>query len=197
MKKTRMVLLFVTAVIAVAAVGYFSAVKVGAYINNQKSAERKKAKEERKEAFTQQVLKDMGTIAVGDTLPDHLFEDLYHQPVRLSEIVGKKNILSFFTPQCDHCNDEMDAVKQYSSSPSHHSYFIMISPGNPRLIEEMPGLDGFHSPILYDHRAEYTSRFNIFTFPFNIIINQDLVISNIVTEPLTEEDIKKVIRENQ
>ena len=73
----------------------------------------------------------------------------------------------------------------------------MISPGNPRLIEEMPGLDGLHSPILYDHRAEYTSRFNIFTFPFNIIINQDLVISNIVTEPLTEEDIKKVIRENQ
>ncbi|MFZ5978996.1 MAG: peroxiredoxin family protein [Candidatus Zixiibacteriota bacterium] len=197
MKRVRLVLLAFITVSAVVAIGYFSAVKVAAYINHQKTAEREKINEEKKEALTQGILNKMGSIAVGDTLPDHVFEDLYRTPVRLSDIVREKTNLCFFAPECDYCNDEMETIKLNAPTPEEQEYFIMISPGNPRLIEEIPDLAGLTCPILYDHRAEYNNRLNIFTYPFNIVINEDLIVTDLILEPLSREDIIDIIEGNR
>ena len=197
MIRARNILLVLTAVAAVAAVGYFSAVRVAAYINNQKTVEREKIRDEKRESLKQDILDKMGTITVGDTLPDHVFEDLDRNPVKLSDIVKRKTNLCFFAPQCDHCDGEMETIKKYAPSPSEQEYFVLISPGNPRLIEEMPGLTGLNSLILYDHRAEYNNLINIFTYPFNIVVNRNLVVTDLITEPLSGEDIIEIIEENR
>ncbi|MBN1213453.1 MAG: redoxin domain-containing protein [candidate division Zixibacteria bacterium] len=180
-----------------AAVAYFSALKVGAYINNKRLEQKKQAVEQNRKDFTKTILDKMQTLSIGDTLPDHRFEDLYRRPVYLSELLKGQTILIFFDPYCENCNEEMNAVNQAVTELREYEYFIFISGENPRLIEEIPELSELKSPVLYDHHREYIDRFKIFTFPFNIVIDKDRVVREIYGQALTPEEITRVIEHNR
>ena len=197
MNKVLTVSKYLLAFIVVVAVAYFSALKVGAYINNKRLEQKMRSAEERKKEFTNTLLDQMQTLKIGDTLPDHRFEDLYRRNVYLSELLRGWTFLIFFDPYCDNCNDEMYAVNHTVSKLKEYGYFIFISGENPRLIEEMPGLTDLKSPVLYDHHREFINRFKIFTFPFNIVIDTDLVVREIYGEALTPEEITRVIEHNR
>ncbi len=194
MKKYISVSKYLLATVIVILVGYFSALKVGAYINNKRLEQKQQAVEQKKKDFTDALLAHMQSLNIGDTLPDHRFEDLYRRPVYLSSLVQGQTILIFFDPYCENCNEEMNTVNRTLSTTREYECFIFISGGNPRLIEEMPALSELKSPVLYDHNREYINRFKIFTFPFNVVIDKNLVIQEIYGETLTPDEIKRIIK---
>lgn len=194
MKKYISVSKYLLATAVVVLVGYFSALKVGAYINNKRLEQKQQAVEQKKKDFTEALLDHMQSLNIGDTLPDHRFEDLYRRPVYLSSLVRGQTILIFFDPYCENCNEEMNTVNRAVSTTREYEYFIFISGGNPRLIEEMPALAELKSPVLYDHNREYINRFKIFTFPFNVVIDKNLVVREVYGETLTPDEINRIIK---
>ena len=196
-KKIRQAIFYLVAIIVVAFLGYISATQVSAHLNSKKQDEHEQLKEKARQEYTESILNSMQTMAIGDTLPDFVFEDLNRQPRRLSDLVNNRTVISFFDPHCENCDEEMIKVRQAVANETEAGYFVFISSANPRLIEEMRGLVGLKSPVLYDHRAEFMRSYDIFTYPFNVIVDENLVIQDIIIDTLDESDLKKIINKNK
>lgn len=138
------------------------------------------------------VLKQMGTLNVGDTLQDHVFEDLNLQPVRLSSIVSTPTIISVFDPGCDACLEELATYQQILSPAALKRNVIFISGSNPRYMAELVASTGLVSHVLYDHHSAWLGSYRILTFPFNLVRDSDLVVRRIIVGQLEEDDLGSI-----
>ena len=81
----------VVAIILTVGLAYILGVEAGNYYIK---AKRSKNFILTRNAQTAQILQQMNTIAVGDTLLDHTFQDLNGNPVKLSEVVVPEELVS-------------------------------------------------------------------------------------------------------
>lgn len=56
---------------------------------------------------------------------------------------------------------------------------------------------GLPLTILYDYEAEYDRELGIFTYPFNIIVNRDRIVEEIICGTLDEKDFESIIDANK
>ena len=142
---------------------------------------------------TDLVLQAMGSLAVGDTLADHVFEDLEGRPVRLSEIVLGNTWISIIEPTCESCVEDIRQLKQTLPDTSAARLFVFISASNPRYLRDLKDEIVIESAFLYDHRRTWSNRYDFYTYPFHIKIGRNLKVLEIAAGPLSREQIDETI----
>ncbi|MBD3404379.1 redoxin domain-containing protein [candidate division GN15 bacterium] len=86
----------------------------------------------------------------GDTLADHVFEDLEEQPVRLSDLVVGNMLISVVMPTCESCLDEMLYIRDQIDNPDDYRHLVFITSANPRFMRDIKEETGLTAAFLYD-----------------------------------------------
>lgn len=138
------------------------------------------------------ILLTMQSLKVGDTLLDHTFETLNLKNVALSELIDGTTLISIMDPDCHSCLEELATVSSIAGGDFLRDRLVLISEANPRLLAEVRDSLDLPSPILYDHRGQWIQHYRVTSFPFNLIVDSDLVIRQIVATQLTEEEVTEL-----
>ena len=98
-------------VILVVIVAYFLGSATGAFL---RAREQRKIDNDyiaqRQASTIEMVEANSSTFRAGATLPNHLFVDLDGNSVALTEVLTEKTVLTFYSTNCDYCNEEMELV---------------------------------------------------------------------------------------
>jgi peroxiredoxin len=163
------------AIIIVAAIAWVLGSNVGKWVR----AENRNEYSFRRQLHTNEIIEHMGTIKVGDTLPDFGFEDLDRRYWKLSQLVSDTSAVIFFDYHCDNCMEELEEIKKAVSAGVDAERFILISPTNPLYLQEIRDSLNVPCRILYDENRLYEDQLTIFSYPMSVIIDQNLMILEI------------------
>ena len=180
------VLRYIITTVFTISVAYFIGEKAGGYY--QQTVRISKRAE-----HSASILAQMHDLKVGDKIPDFVFDNLSFESIMLRPLIKAKTILFFIEPECDACKQDIKLLTSILMNKEEASHFIIVSSGNPRLLIDIHNEYNILSPILYDHESRYSSIFGVFTYPFHIVIDKDKIVEKIITTPLEEEDIKKIL----
>jgi peroxiredoxin len=135
-------------------------------------------------------------LAVGDTIPDHKLLDLRGNPVKLSSLLHKRTIISFFLPGCDVCEQEIsDLVSVLRDSTDYHYFILMSSSSADRIVKSVPS--NRQLQVLRDSGSVYGNLLGIKSVPLNMIVNRSGRIEKITEDAMTLDDYKKIIEYNR
>lgn len=148
-----------------------------------------------REEVTQGILEHMQSINVGDTIPDYQFENLDNQQVRLSELVCERSVLVFFDPYCHNCLLQLDSMELALSDNRGSECIILVSAASLQDLLALRTERNTRSWILWDRGDAYAEVLNVFTKPFNIAIDAEMVIHDIVAGPMTVSDIQRLVKQ--
>ncbi len=152
----------------------------------------KKVQEAREKISKSPVMK-LNDLKVGDKLPDGIFDDLSFQSTTLAEYVNGKTIITFMSPTCNSCLEDIEFIYENVPNSNYYNKFVYISYGNPRLLLDIKNEYNVQSPILYDHNAKYSSQFDVTIFPLHMLVDENLTVLDIYAGSITENDIEKVL----
>ncbi len=192
MRKIQSFLKYFIAVVITVGVAYLVGVQVaGVMISRNKSQQVNNYYEER-EVFTREALSYLKGLNPGDTIPDHQFEDIDQLPQILSHLVDGPTSITFFDPECESCQKEMISVTKTILNSQDLRKFIYIANCNRDLIKTLIEKHNLQMPILFDQQGAYTFAFELYHYPFTVIVDEDLVIREAIAAALTVDDIKRI-----
>lgn len=142
---------------------------------------------------TRVVLQHMGTIETGQRLADFEFEDLKGKTVRLAETISRATWICVIDANCESCVEDINWLTQSVPDSLLISRFVILSRSNPRFLEDIKHETGLGSVFLYDHRGAWCRQYNIFTFPFHILVDANLIVLSVVSGNLTADDLKDAL----
>ncbi len=196
-QRARTLAKYVISIAAVGVLGFFSARQVAAYLGERKVEQARLEAQHYRREFTQGVLMSMNTLQVGNVLPDYQFEDLAHNPLTLSGLASENTLLIFFDPACDGCDNELAAINKAIADTLDYRRFRLISSGDSGMVAEKIERFDLRIPLLYDPSADFFFQTGVLTYPFNMIVNQDGVIQDMIAGSLDRRDLVQFIEEGQ
>ncbi|MCX6834879.1 MAG: redoxin domain-containing protein [candidate division Zixibacteria bacterium] len=140
---------------------------------------------------TASILRQMGTIEVGDTLPNCPFEDIDGKVRLLSEVVTDKTLITYLERDCEACLLELERLKQAANSQADYDHILLITSANPVHMQKLRADYGLGCVILYDEERRFGSTLQISNFPFNLVVNRQRVIEAIHANILLSDDYKR------
>jgi len=143
--------------------------------------------------LTTAIVKQMETIDVGDTLPDHVFEDFSRNPVDLRKTLPHGGLVTFISPTCPSCEDQLSEFAASVAEDAQAGRFVFISAGNPRLLEEVRDKHKLNAPVLYDHKSVYWKQLQINSFPLNVFVDDRFVITDMIAGPISAAEFSQVL----
>ena len=186
--KVRRILAYLVLLIATAGVAYVLGTQAGALVNSRKVDRYKERRAENEKA----ILEQMGTIAAGDTLPDFYFQDLNGDQVYLRDLINERALIMYFEPDCELCLVELEMVQAEVTDTSQFGNFLMISGANPLYLIKLRDRYDIRSPLVYDYEGFFHNSLKVFTFPFNLVVDKDLVIVEILAGGLTPDEVLEI-----
>jgi peroxiredoxin len=141
-------------------------------------------------AQTAAILRRMGTIKVGDTLGDFSLEDIDGKLHLLSELTTDKTLITYMKPDCDACLDELERLRSVADSPEDYEHVILTTSANPLHMQRVREDFGLKCVILYDDERQFGAALKIQSFPFNLVVDHDRVIQEIIASVLLPDDYR-------
>jgi peroxiredoxin len=134
----------------------------------------------------------MGTVKLGDTLPNYSFEDIDGQLHLLSQLVTDRTIITYVKPDCDACLTELEHLRSAAEDSTDFARVLLISTANPLHLRRLRADYGLGCRVLYDEERFFGSALNIQSFPFNLVVDRDRVILEIHANPLLKADYERL-----
>lgn len=189
--RIKRISLFVIAVIVTIGVAYILGVAAAGIVQKYRF---EKIMAEKK----QEILDKMGSnLAVGVTLPDADLEDLSGNRIRLSDAVRAKSVIAYISPDCAYCRMEMESILEITTDKWEQAGVIMISDIDPTELMYMRDSLNLHCQWLCDRDGIYKSQLGVFSYPFNFIVNQLMVIEEIIAGAPETSQLAEVIEFNR
>ncbi len=152
--------------------------------------------EPKKVENTQKTPVKMMDLAVGDTIPDHKLLDLRGNTVKLSSLLHKRTVISFFLPGCELCEQEIsDLVSALRDSADYHYFIFMSSSSANQIAKSVPS--NRQLLVLRDSDSVYGNLLGVKSVPLNLIVDRSGRIEKITEDAMTLEDYKKIIEFNR
>ena len=145
--------------------------------------------------MTAEILEKINTIEVGASLPDHLLADLRQEQVLLSNLVDQKTLIVFFDPDCGGCRVEMENLSQVLPLLPEDPPLIMISTADPNLIEDVRLEFGLPDSFLYDSDGEFTHSLELLAYPFNVIVDENMVVQDVIAGALAQQGLRRILED--
>jgi peroxiredoxin len=93
--------------------------------------------------------------------------------VKKDDLIGKKTLLTFWSPTCPHCTAFLEEFKKWESSRSNGDpQVILISDGDADQHENL----GVKSPVVMDEGYKTSAKLGMFGTPSAVLINEDGII---------------------
>jgi peroxiredoxin len=144
---------------------------------------------------TASILRQMGTIEVGDTLPNFPFEDIDGKVRLLSEVVTDKTLITYVERGCDACLLQLERLKQAANGQADYDHILLIASANPVHMQKLRVDYGLGCVILYDEERRFGSLLKIQSFPFNLVVNRQRVIEAIHANVLLPNNYERFFEE--
>jgi peroxiredoxin len=157
----------------------------------------KRENSKKKQVFAEQIISNMSDLNIGDTLPNHMFETIEGDSVWLYQLLSKRCVLIVSIPQCDDCYLEAEQLKSAKLDSVEQKKFIFVTWENPKLLDDVKKKLGLESLFLYDHKKEYFSQFDITVYPFNITLDENGVVLDLLAGSMLKEDFLEIIKINE
>jgi len=182
--------LFVVAVIVTIGVAYVLGVGAAGIVQKYRM---KKYRAEK----TQEILEQMGSgLAIGVPLPDVDLEELNGNPVKLSQAVGDKSLVSFISPDCGACKITLGRIAE-TAGEQDRGGFVLISDADPATLSRLQDSLNLQCRFLYDRGGDYKLQLGVYTFPFNVVVNKSLVIEEIIAGAPETGELEAIIEFNR
>lgn len=139
------------------------------------------------------VLAKIEHLKPGFVMPDWRLETLEFELTQLSDHIGARTVLAFIEPGCESCMDEMEQLGKTLSDSASFARILFVSAGNPRELMDIGHTYGLHSTILYDHERAFCSQLGILIYPFHLVVDSELVVSQVIRGRLGEENIERLL----
>jgi peroxiredoxin len=187
MSKLRRAVIFVAAIVVTVAVAYILGVAAAGIV--QKAREKKN-----RIAQTRVLLEKMGSgLDIGVTLPDAHLEDMNGALVDLSEILCERSMVGFVSTSCGFCKLEVERFNKLATDPKRQSCLILISDAPPADLLDFRNELNIQCQLYYDPDGTYQSALGVYTFPFNLIVDENRTIQDIIPGTPDEEVIEEII----
>jgi hypothetical protein len=137
-------------------------------------------RESKVQSLTEYLLNQMGTMTIGDTLRMFPLTYLDGTPADLEAIIIGNTLIMIAHPSCGACAGEVQGLNDLIESGVNSAQVVIIIDG------EMYDVSHFmddHKPqatVLHDAHSHYVSQYKISDTPFNLFVDDHLVIRDIV-----------------
>ena len=191
----RRVMVMLVLVIVVVIVAYLLGSATGAFLRGR---EQRKIDNDyitqRRASTTEMVENNSSTFKTGMTLPNHLFTDLDGNPVALTEVLGEKTVLTFYSTNCDYCTEEMELVVKLAKCDEDWKAFVFISGDSTEALKDLRASMDERMQILYDDNYAFCSSFFGFVpFPFTMVVNDKGAVEDFMAGKLVEKEIEDIL----
>ncbi len=140
-----------------------------------------------------QLIEENSPLAIGSTAPDFSIADNNGHLLRLSDYKGHYVLLHFWSPDCDHCLQAQQGLKQaYMNIKDRKFRIVSIAVESPEnrqvwLANLQSGLDGWvNASELKGWQGEVTRQYKVYAVPYNYLIDQE---GKIVGRELYNDDL--------
>ena len=192
-RKMRKAVLIVGTSVATVTIAYVLGVEAGDYLNERKRSQRR-IEGPRRAAYT---LERMGTVSIGDTLPNFQVEDIDGNWHTLKDLVVDYTVLTFIRPECDGCLLEMEQLQSSALMDVEFKYFLFISTANPLHTAQLRDKYGINSVFLYDNESAITRALNVMSYPFSLHLDRSLVITGVTDTWIDIREVERIISINK
>lgn len=158
---------------------------------------RERMKAEDRLIFSEPFIAKMEKLKIGDMLPNHKFEVIGGDSAWLYDLLSKRCVLTIILPGCEDCHYEVRELKAAITDSNDAKSFIFVTWDNPRTFEDMKNENGLTSPFLYDHKRAFFSNYDITTYPFNITLDENGVVLDMLSGAMWKEDFEEIIEFNK
>lgn len=134
----------------------------------------------------------------GEQAPDFELTTLAGEPIRLSELQGKKVILNFWATWCPPCKAEMPHMQNfyedYAETENVEIVAVNLTSGDREAsVEEFVKDYGLTFPIPMDVEGEVGQKFQAITIPTSYIIDTNGMIQHKIVGPMDETMIQDFV----
>ncbi len=134
----------------------------------------------------------------GEQAPDFELTTLEGEPIRLSELKGKKVILNFWATWCPPCKAEMPHMQNfyedYAETENVEIVAVNLTSGDREAsVEEFVKDYGLTFPIPMDVEGEVGQKFQAVTIPTSYIIDTNGMIQHKIVGPMDETMIEDFV----
>lgn len=136
------------------------------------------------------MLEEMGTISIGGRLNDFRFVDLNGDSVLLSETVTGKSLVMLFDPGCGSCGYEIEEIENVLGQSGECDRFVLVGGGTPEEIRTYLQDYDINCRVVCDENREFIFGLNVPGYPFNIVVNRELEIADVILGAMIRIEIQ-------
>jgi len=120
------------------------------------------------------------TLRAGESIPDFEVNDIENKPVKFSDFRGKYILVSFWSPECSHCKQEMPALKEAYRSYKDKGFTILSvavesEQGRQNWLDEVKNnaMDWTNVSDLKGWAGDIVGQCRVFVVPYNYLVDPD------------------------
>lgn len=140
-------------------------------------------------------------VEVSNPAPQFVTKTLDGKTVQLSDFLGKRVILNFWTTWCPPCQEEVPELQKfYETLTTQHDVVLL----GLNITHDDLGIDVIHDfreyygityPILLDETREITNSYEILTIPTTFVIDEKGNLEKQIIGPLTNDMLSEILAE--
>lgn len=140
-------------------------------------------------------------VEVSNPAPQFVTKTLDGETVKLSDFIGKKVIINFWTTWCPPCQEEIPELQKFYAESMNDEEVVLLG---LNITSDDLGIDVIHQfkeyygityPILLDEKREITNSYEILTIPTTFIVDEKGNLEKQIIGPLTNEMLNELIQE--
>jgi peroxiredoxin len=113
-------------------------------------------------------------LKIGTAAPEFALKDIDGRDFRRSDLVGKRTLVAFWSPDCPHCQNFLDDFRKWTRTLSNGDpKVVVMSEGE---IDEHRGLD-LGAPVVLDSGYKTSARLGMFGTPSAVLLDENGVIA--------------------
>jgi peroxiredoxin len=113
-------------------------------------------------------------LAAGEAAPDFSARDLQGNEVRLSDYLGRPVMLTFWSPECSACREELPALHAIADAPGAGlALLTVVSYPAAADVQAFVEEQGLTFPVLMDEASMVTDLYKVHGVPFTYLINAE------------------------
>lgn len=111
-------------------------------------------------------------LATGTPAPDFTGYDLNGNPVHLRALGGQPVMLTFWSPECFTCREELPTLQAIAADPNAGVELLtVVSYPHAEAVRHFMQEEGLTFPVVIDEQAEITSLYKVRGVPFTYLID--------------------------
>lgn len=114
-------------------------------------------------------------LKIGVEVPDFELSDIHGREIAKQHLIGKRTLVTFWSPTCPHCEAFLDEFREWESSRKNgEPNVILMSDGS---IDEHLEME-VNSPVVIDKDYKTSTKFGMFGTPSAVLIDENGVIAS-------------------